>query len=210
MQLNIEQVVNTAPVIPVLVIDDVSHALPLAQALCAGGLRVLEITLRTPQAPEAIELIRRELPDAIVGAGTVVTENDLEKALNAGSQFIVSPGTSPRLLDAVAASAVSFLPGVATPSEVMNLMEKGYFHLKFFPAEAAGGVAMLKSIYGPLPQLKFCPTGGINQETAPQYLALPNVVCIGGSWMVPNDLVQQHNWEQINRSAVAAAGLSAG
>jgi len=206
---NIEQITSTSPVIPVLAIESLEDVLPLAEALCEGGLSVLEVTLRTPIALQAIALIRKNLPDAIVGAGTVLNAEDLRCALEAGSEFIVSPGTTPQLVDAVLATQTSFLPGVSTASEAMNLLEKGFSHLKFFPAQAAGGQAMLKALYGPLPQIRFCPTGGIDKEKAHQYLALPNVMCVGGSWMAPKELVREKNWPEIKRRAEAAANMSA-
>lgn len=199
---------RTAPVIPVMVIEDLSNAVPLAKALVAGGLTVLEITLRTEAGLAAISAIKAAVPEAIVGAGTVVNIQNLEAAIAAGSEFIVTPGTTPQLIDAAIASGVPLLPGINTPSEAMALLEKGITAMKFFPAEAAGGIPMLKSIAGPLPQITFCPTGGINIKNAVEYLALKNVACVGGSWMVPESLIAESNWEAITIRAAEAAALA--
>ncbi len=207
MALEIRQIMDTSPVMPVLVIKDLKDAVPLAKALYQGGLKVLEITLRTPAALEAITAIREALPDAIVGAGTVIDSATLMAADKAGSQFFVSPGTNDSLLAAAKYSQIPLLPGVATPSEAMRLFDQGFSALKFFPAEAAGGAAMLKSIGGPLPQLDFCPTGGINPVNAVDYLALGNVRCVGGSWMAPTKLVAEQRWQEIEDMARVAANL---
>jgi 2-dehydro-3-deoxyphosphogluconate aldolase/(4S)-4-hydroxy-2-oxoglutarate aldolase len=208
MALDIQQVMTTSPVIPVLVIQKLEDAVPLARALYMGGLKVLEITLRTECALAAITAIKKQLPEAIVGAGTVVDGETLKAAEKAGAEFFVSPGTNESLLGAAKETDIPLLPGVSTPSEAMRLYEQGYTALKFFPAEAAGGTPMLKSIAGPLPQLTFCPTGGINPQNAPDYLALANVRCIGGSWMAPAKLVAEQNWQIIENMAREAAGLS--
>ncbi len=207
MSVTIKEVMTTSPVMPVMVINHVEHAVPLANALVSGGLKVLEITLRTPVALECIRRIKAEVPDAIVGAGTIINTQTLHQAIDAGAEFIVSPGITPSLLDASLTCGVPVLPGVVTPSEVMRLFEKGITSLKFFPAEAAGGIPMLKSIGGPLPQITFCPTGGVNPKNAPEYLALNNVSCVGGSWMAPADLVDAENWTEITRRATEAAAL---
>lgn len=207
MSVSINEVMTTSPVMPVMVINQVENAVPLAKALVAGGLKVLEITLRTPVALECIRQIKAEVPDAIVGAGTIINTHTLYQAIDAGAEFIVSPGTTEILLDEALASGVPILPGVVTPSEVMRLLEKGITSMKFFPAEAAGGIPMLKSIGGPLPQVTFCPTGGVNPKNAPEYLALSNVACVGGSWMAPADLVDAGNWSEITRRASEAAAL---
>lgn len=207
MTVSIKEVMTTSPVMPVMVINHVEHAVPLAKALVAGGLKVLEITLRTPAALESIRRIKAEVPDAIVGAGTIINTQTLDQAIEAGAQFIVSPGITPSLLDASLSCGVPVLPGVITPSEVMRLLEKGITAMKFFPAEAAGGIPMLKSIGGPLPQVTFCPTGGVNPKNAPEYLALSNVACVGGSWMAPADLVDAGDWAEITRRAAEAAAL---
>lgn len=208
MSLRVEDVVSAAPVVPVMVIENLDHAVPLSKALIQGGLKALEITLRTPVALDAIRLIKEEMPDAMIGAGTIVSPADLDAALEAGAAFLVSPGCTPSLADAAQNCGVPMLPGVASPSEAMQLMEKGFTHLKFFPAEAAGGAPMLKSIAGPLPQLTFCPTGGIGPANAMDYLNLPNVACVGGSWMAPADLVKAEDWAEIELRAAKAAALS--
>jgi 2-dehydro-3-deoxyphosphogluconate aldolase/(4S)-4-hydroxy-2-oxoglutarate aldolase len=196
-----------APVVPVLAIDAVRTALPLAQALVAGGLPVLEITLRTPVALEIIRAISREIEAAVVGAGTVLTPAQYRDAVRAGARFVVSPGATAALLDVAEARSVPFLPGAGTSSEVMRLLERGYGCLKFFPAEPAGGVAYLRALAAPLPDARFCPTGGIDAARAPAYLALPNVVCVGGSWVAPRDAVAAEDWPAITRLARAAAAL---
>ncbi|ARU27275.1 bifunctional 4-hydroxy-2-oxoglutarate aldolase/2-dehydro-3-deoxy-phosphogluconate aldolase [Cellvibrio sp. PSBB006] len=208
MGLPVNEIVKVAPVIPVMVVERIEDAVPLAQALYNGGLKVLEITLRTPCALDAITAMVENLPaDAVIGAGTIITPADLEKAVKAGSTFLVSPGTTPALIEAAKASAVPLLPGVATPTEAMRLLVEGFTHQKFFPAEAAGGVPMLKSIGGPLPQITFCPTGGIDLAKAPTYLALPNVACVGGTWMAPKELMKAGRWDEIERLAREAASL---
>lgn len=208
MGLPINEIVKVAPVIPVMVVERLEDAVPLARALYNGGLKVLEITLRTPCALDAITAMVEALPaDAVIGAGTIITPQDLEKAVKAGSTFLVSPGTTPALIEAAKSCSIPLLPGVATPTEAMNLFVQGFTHLKFFPAEAAGGVPMLKSIGGPLPQITFCPTGGIDLAKAPTYLALPNVACVGGTWMAPKELMQAGRWDEIERLAREAASL---
>ena len=208
MALPINEIVKVAPVIPVMVVERIEDAVPLARALYNGGLKVLEITLRTPCALDAITAMVESLPDdAVIGAGTIITPQDYEKAVKAGSKFIVSPGTTPALIEYAKSSAVPILPGVATPTEAMHLYTQGFSHLKFFPAEAAGGVPMLKSIGGPLPQITFCPTGGIDLAKAPTYLALPNVACVGGTWMAPKELMKAGRWDEIERLAREAASL---
>ncbi len=199
---------NTSPVIPVMVINKLEHAVPLATALVEGGLKVLEITLRTPVALDAIKKIKAEVPNAIVGAGTVINIETLEKTIEAGSEFIVSPGVTDSLIDAALKSGIPILPGIVTPSEVMNLLEKGITEMKFFPAEAAGGIPMVKSIGGPLPQVTFCPTGGVNPKNVGNYLALKNVACVGGSWMAPADLVDAENWDEIKRRTIEAVAIA--
>jgi len=196
-----------ATVVPVLMIDSVATALPLARALVAGGITVLEITLRTPAALEAIRAIAGEVEGAVVGAGTVLTSAQYQAAERAGARFVVSPGATPALLEAAAASGAPFLPGAATASEVMRLLEHGYRCLKFFPAEPAGGIAYLQALAAPLPGARFCPTGGIDAERAPGYLALPNVLCVGGSWLAPRDAVAAGDWPGITGLARAAAAL---
>ncbi|MFK4146627.1 bifunctional 4-hydroxy-2-oxoglutarate aldolase/2-dehydro-3-deoxy-phosphogluconate aldolase [Streptomyces sp. NPDC004065] len=205
-----DSVLDIAPVLPVVVLHDVAHAVPLARALVAGGLPAVEVTLRTPVAPEAIRAIAAEVPDAVVGAGTVIGPAQVDTAVDAGARFLVSPGWTDLLLEAMRACGRPFLPGVSTASEVVALLERGVREMKFFPAQAAGGTAYLESLAGPLPQARFCPTGGIGPDVAPAYLSLPNVGCVGGSWMVPPDAVAGRDWARIERLARAAAGLSAG
>ncbi|MGI9286379.1 MAG: bifunctional 4-hydroxy-2-oxoglutarate aldolase/2-dehydro-3-deoxy-phosphogluconate aldolase [Pseudomonadales bacterium] len=207
MHIPVKDILHQAPVIPVLVIENLVHAVPLARALYQGGLPVLEITLRTPVALDAIRAIKTAVPDAIVGAGTVITADDISDCGAAGAQFMVSPGATPALLGAAAAQATPLLPGVASASEAMQLLEHGISYMKFFPADAAGGTAFLKSLAGPLPQITFCPTGGINLEKAGEYLALPNVVCVGGSWMAAPTLVNNEDWTKIETLARQAAAL---
>ncbi|MCO8144521.1 bifunctional 4-hydroxy-2-oxoglutarate aldolase/2-dehydro-3-deoxy-phosphogluconate aldolase [Rhodovulum tesquicola] len=202
----LETLCRQAPVIPVLVIEDAAHARPLAEALVAGGLPVLEVTLRTPAALEAIRAMTR-VEGAIVGAGTLITPEDVEAAQGAGARFGVSPGATPMLLDAARAGALPLLPGAATATEAMALLERGFSVQKFFPAEAAGGVAALRALGGPLPRIRFCPTGGIGPANAADYLALPNTLCVGGSWVAPGALVAAGDWAGITALARAATGL---
>ncbi|MGI5140461.1 MULTISPECIES: bifunctional 4-hydroxy-2-oxoglutarate aldolase/2-dehydro-3-deoxy-phosphogluconate aldolase [unclassified Streptomyces] len=200
-------VLDLAPVVPVVVLDDAADAVPLARALVAGGLPAIEVTLRTPAALDAIRAIRAEVTDAVVGAGTVISPGQVDDCVAAGARFLVSPGWTDTLLAAMRASGVPFLPGVSTTSEVVALLERGVREMKFFPAQAAGGTAYLKSLAGPLPQARFCPTGGIGPENAPEYLALPNVGCVGGTWMLPGDAVAAKDWARVERLAREAAGL---
>lgn len=202
-------ILKLQPVVPVLVIKDLAHAVPLARALVAGGLKAIEITLRTPVALQAIRAVADEVEGAVPGAGTVLNAKQYHQAVEAGSQFIVSPGTTLELLDVARKSPVPLLPGAATPSEVMALREEGYEVLKFFPAEQAGGAAYLKSLSSPLAGMMFCPTGGITPDNARDYLSLPNVVCVGGSWVAPNALVEAGDWDGITRLAMEASRLSA-
>ena len=202
-------ILKLQPVVPVLVIKDLAHAVPLARALVAGGLKAIEITLRTPVALQAIRAVADEVEGAVPGAGTVLNAKQYQQAVEAGSQFIVSPGTTQELLDVARKSPVPMLPGAATPSEVMALREEGYEVLKFFPAEQAGGAGYLKSLSSPLAGTLFCPTGGITPDNARDYLSLPNVVCVGGSWVAPSALVEAGDWEGIARLATEASWLSA-
>jgi 2-dehydro-3-deoxyphosphogluconate aldolase/(4S)-4-hydroxy-2-oxoglutarate aldolase len=195
-------------VVPVVTIDDAAAAVPLARALLAGGIDVIEVTLRTPAALEAIRRIARELPQVAAGAGTVLSKAQAEDAVAAGARFLVSPGLTPAVADAGLAAAVPLLPGVATVSEAMAAAERGFIFLKFFPAEAIGGAAALKALAAPLPHLRFCPTGGIDAAKAAAYLALPNVVCVGGSWMAPPDAVRDGDWNRITALSRAASGLA--
>lgn len=201
---------GATPVIPVLVIDDAATAVPLARALAEGGLRVLEITLRTPAALASIAEIKKTLPDIMVGAGTVRNPGDARLARDAGARFVVSPGHSLALGDACSELGLPYLPGVATASEVMAALEQGYDLLKFFPAEAAGGISMLKALAGPFADAAFCPTGGVDVTNAQAYLSLPNVHCVGGSWIAPRPLVVAARWAAVTELAAAAAALRRG
>ncbi len=208
MSKTIKEIMNSSPIVPVMVINNVEHAVPLAKALVKGGITVLEITLRTEAALESITRIKAEVPDAIVGAGTIINIDTLNKAIAAGAEFIVSPGTTDKMIDAAIATGVPLLPGVANPSEAMRLLEKGITEMKFFPAEAAGGIPMLKSIGAPIPQITFCPTGGVNQKNVKDYYNLPNVACVGGSWMCAANLVDSENWDEITRLSEEAIKLA--
>jgi 2-dehydro-3-deoxyphosphogluconate aldolase/(4S)-4-hydroxy-2-oxoglutarate aldolase len=207
--MNINAMLRLAPVIPVVVIEDARHAVPLARALVAGGLPMIEITLRTAAGLEAIRAIAAEVPEAVVGAGTVLTPAQLDAVQAAGARFAVSPGATPRILDAAADRAIPLLPGIATATEAMLLIERGFTCAKFFPAVPAGGVAYLSALAAPLPQLKFCPTGGITLASAPEFLALGNVLCVGGSWMVGRAALEAQDWAGITTAAAAAAKLDA-
>ncbi|TMN89413.1 keto-deoxy-phosphogluconate aldolase [Pseudoalteromonas phenolica] len=203
--MSIENILTSAPVVPVVVIENLEDAVPLAKALYNGGLKALEITLRTPVAAEAVKLMKEAVPEAYVGTGTVIDKATFEASVVAGADFMVSPGVNDELLALAKETDIPFLPGAATPSEVMNLASHGFKFLKFFPAEAAGGAPMLKSIGGPLPQVKFCPTGGISLATAPKYLALNNVVCVGGTWMLDKELIANKDWQAIEALAKQAS-----
>ena len=206
-QQQVETLMRLAPVIPVVIIDNARDAVPMARALVAGGIPTIEVTLRTPAALDVIRAIAAEVEGAVIGAGTVLTVRDLEAARQAGARFAVSPGVSPKLLDAVDDSDVPMLPGAATASEVMTLLERGYRFLKFFPAVPAGGTKLLGAWASPLPQARFCPTGGISLASAPDFLALPNVLCVGGSWLTPADRLAAGDWAAIELLAREAAGL---
>jgi 2-dehydro-3-deoxyphosphogluconate aldolase/(4S)-4-hydroxy-2-oxoglutarate aldolase len=203
----LEAILTAAPVVPVLIVDDWRSAVPLARALVAGGLSAIEITLRTPAALEAIRSVAAEVEGAYAGAGTLLNRAQLDEAARAGAVFAVSPGSSPGLLDAAADSPIPLLPGACTATEAMTLLERGYAMQKFFPAEPAGGVAYLKGLASPLPAVRFCPTGGVDAKNAPAYLSLPNVVCVGGSWIAPKDAVAAGAWTRIEALAREAAGL---
>ncbi len=197
----------TSPVVPVMVIDNVADAVPMAKALAAGGITVFEITLRTPAALDAIRAIRDAMPDALVGAGTVLNPEQYDQAVAAGAQFIISPGFTDKLLAHAAANAVPLIPGVSTPSEIMTALDLGYTHLKFFPAEANGGAPALAAISAPLPQIKFCPTGGVSPKNVAAYLALKCVATVGGSWMIPADKVKAGAWDEITKLSAEAVAL---
>jgi 2-dehydro-3-deoxyphosphogluconate aldolase/(4S)-4-hydroxy-2-oxoglutarate aldolase len=203
-----EQVMRDAPVIPVIVLSDAAHAVPLARALVAGGIRMLEVTLRTPAALACIEAIAREVPQAVAGAGTVRSAADAQAAAMAGARFAVSPGYSHAIGKACRDLGMPLLPGVATGSEIIAAQEDGYNALKFFPAMQAGGAAMLKAWQGPFGDVKFCPTGGITAANAPEFLALGNVVCVGGSWLTPSDAIARGDWARITQLAREAAQLA--
>ncbi|MDH5630038.1 MAG: bifunctional 4-hydroxy-2-oxoglutarate aldolase/2-dehydro-3-deoxy-phosphogluconate aldolase [Gammaproteobacteria bacterium] len=200
-------ILSRSKVIPVIRIDDIQSALPLAESLIDGGLNVLEITLRTPVALDAIKQIKERFPLVSVGAGTVISPLDMQQATEAGADFCVSPGSTTPLIEYATSLKCNWLPGVATPSEMMNLFESGFLYQKLFPADAVGGVKLLKSVAGPLPQIQFCPTGGINENSASDYLELNNVVCVGGSWMLPAESIEARNWPEIMRLAKIASQL---
>lgn len=201
-------VLNAGPVVPVIVVKKIEQAIPLAQALLAGGVKVLEVTLRSEVAVDAIRHISREVPEAIVGAGTVASPEDLGAVAEAGAVFAISPGLTPTLLDAANQGPIALIPGISTASELMFGMEMGYTEFKFFPAEAVGGVQMLKSIGGPFPHITFCPTGGVSSKNYNDYLALANVACVGGSWIVPAQEIEMENWATITKLAQKAAAES--
>jgi 2-dehydro-3-deoxyphosphogluconate aldolase/(4S)-4-hydroxy-2-oxoglutarate aldolase len=196
-----------APVIPVIVLNDVAHAVPMARAMLSGGIRMLEVTLRTPQALACIEAIAREVPEAVIGAGTVRSKADAQAAANAGARFAVSPGYTSVVGQACRDAKLALLPGVATGSEIMMAQEDGFTELKFFPAVQAGGVAMLKAWGGPFFDVKFCPTGGITLQSAPDFLALANVVCVGGSWLLPANVLESGDWGRVTRLAAETRHL---
>ena len=205
--MTIAEICRLSPVVPVLIVEEVAHAAPLARALVAGGLRALEVTLRTPAALDAIRAMTDAAPDAVVGAGTLRTPGDVKAAVTAGARFGVSPGLSAAVLDAADEAGLPMLPGVATPSEAMAGAERGLEILKFFPAEANGGTPVLEAWASPLAGLVFCPTGGIGPRNAADYLALPNVICVGGSWVAPRDMVGSGDWDGITAIARASAAI---
>ena len=206
-QKQVESTLRLAPVVPVVIIEDARHAVSMARALVAGGIPAIEVTLRTPAALDAIRAIAEEVEGAVVGVGTVLSAKDLRAAHKAGARFAVSPGVSPGLLDAADDSELPLLPGVATAGEAMSLLERGYHHLKFFPAVPAGGHKLLGAWASPLPQIRFCPTGGISLANAGDFLSLPNVLCVGGSWLTPADKLESGDWAGIERLAREAAAL---
>lgn len=205
--MNIRDIMRIAPVIPVLIIDKLEHAAPLAQALYAGGLKVLEVTLRTPVALQAISAMRQAAPDAVVGAGTLTKPEDFTAVAQAGAQFAVSPGLTLDLVEAHQGMSYPLLPGVMTPAEVIFARQHGYTSLKLFPAMQAGGIGMLKALASPFSDVRFCPTGGITRETAPDFLALKNVLCVGGSWVAPTQLMDSGDWTGIEALAREASQL---
>lgn len=203
-----EEVLSLSPIMPVVVLDDTAKAAPLAQALGAGGLRTIEVTLRTPAALECIRIIARQIENVVVGAGTVLSIADLEAAIEAGASYALSPGATPALLAYAREAPIPFIPGIATASELMLGLEMGYRCFKFFPAEQLGGAATLKALGAPLPAALFCPTGGIGPDAAAKYLALPNVACVGGSWVTPADKMKANDWAAIEKLARQAAGFA--
>lgn len=203
----IDAIFSASKIIPVITINHIDEAIPMAEALVGGGLRVLEVTLRTSCALEAIEQIAKNIPNAIVGAGTVMTQQDLENVTNAGAVFAISPGSTEALYDAAENAGIPFLPGVSTASELMRGVERGYSRFKFFPAEAAGGSPMLKSLAGPFAHVKFCPTGGIGVANARDYLSLPNVMGVGGSWMLPASSIKARDWARLHELATQASHI---
>ncbi|MCC4598375.1 bifunctional 4-hydroxy-2-oxoglutarate aldolase/2-dehydro-3-deoxy-phosphogluconate aldolase [Xanthomonas campestris pv. phormiicola] len=205
-----EHLLRAAGILPVVTVHSLDEARRVAAALLEGGLPAIELTLRTPVAMDALAMLKRELPDIRIGAGTVLTETQLQQAIDAGADFIVTPGTPPALADALARAPLPVVPGAATPTELLALMARGFRVCKLFPASAVGGLAMLKGLAGPLADLKLCPTGGIGESTAAEYLAQPNVVCIGGSWMVPKDWLANGQWDKVRESAAKAAEIVRG
>ncbi len=203
----LRSLIGTQPVIPVIRIDDLATAVPMAQALVAGGLPAIEITLRTPDALEAIRRVAAEVQGAVVGAGTILDAAQFKAAEKAGARFIVSPGATQELIDIARSSAVPFLPGATTASEIMAMREEGYGFLKFFPAEQSGGAPFLKAISAPIADVVFCPTGGVSPSNVATYLSLPNVVCVGGSWVVPDAAVKAGDWAEVERLSREAASL---
>lgn len=199
--LSSADLLGCSPVIPVVVLDDPALAVPMAHALLAGGVSIIEVTMRTPKAADVIRAIANGVPEVVVGAGTVTGPALLDRAVAAGARFLVTPGTTDRLLDAVTDTGLPYLPGVATASEAMRILERGQREMKFFPAEASGGRAFLSAIAGPLPDARFCPTGGITPETAPLYLDMANVGCVGGSWLTPRAALETQDWPRIQRLA---------
>lgn len=205
--MQIREIMRSCPVMPVLVIEKTEHAVPLAKALVAGGIRVLEVTLRTEAALESVRLIAEQVPEAIVGVGTVIRPEQFKQSRDAGARFAVTPGLTPKLVAGAREVGIPLLPGVMTPSEVIYALEEGFDALKLFPAEQAGSYGMLKALGGPLAEVLFCPTGGVTPESAPKLLALPNVGCVGGSWLAPKDKLAAGDWAAITELAKAAAAL---
>lgn len=203
-QISPEQLFNTGPIVPVLVINELEHALPIAESLVEAGVKVLEVTLRTPVALDAISIIAKHIPEAIVGSGTVTNREMLQNSYDAGATFAISPGLTKDLLKAGNKSDIALIAGISSISELMDAIDYGYDHLKFFPAEASGGVKAIQSIGGPFPDIKFCPTGGINLNNVNDYLALNNVACCGGSWLVTDKIVKEQNWREITKLAKSA------
>ncbi len=198
-----ELIFKVSPVVPVIILEHAADAIPLAEALLAGGINIMEITLRTSAALDAISLLTKTLPELWIGAGTVVTPDQLCQVTAAGAKFAISPGQTEAMLNAGMKGSIPFIPGIASPAELMMGLERGYTHFKLFPAEATGGIGMLRALYGPFPNARFCPTGGISAKNHQDYLALPNVDCVGGSWLVPEEALRQRNWSLIKDLATA-------
>ena len=205
--MDLDAILQLGPVMPVIVIDEAEHAVPLADALLAGGIKAIEITLRTQNALEVIRAIASERPELAIGAGTILDADQAQAAKQAGAQFAVSPGATDAVLQGCRDVDLPLLPGAATVSEMMSLAEKGYHNLKFFPAVASGGLAYVKSLASPLPHLKICPTGGITLQTAPEWLALDNIICVGGSWIAPRNMIAEGSFLAITERAAAAQAL---
>jgi 2-dehydro-3-deoxyphosphogluconate aldolase/(4S)-4-hydroxy-2-oxoglutarate aldolase len=206
-QQKAEQLLRAAGILPVVTVHTLDEARNVAAALLEGGLPAIELTLRTPVAMEALAMLKRELPDIVIGAGTVLGVEQMRQSIDAGADFLVTPGTPPALADALAAADIPVVPGAATPTELLALMARGFRVCKLFPASAVGGIAMLKGLAGPLSELRICPTGGITEENAAEYLSQPNVVCIGGSWMVPKAWIEGGEWDRVRESSAKAAGI---
>ncbi len=206
-QQKAELLLRAAGILPVVTVHTLDEARSVSSALLEGGLPAIELTLRTPVAMEALAMLKRELPDIVIGAGTVLTTEQMQQSIDAGADFLVTPGTPPAMAEALAAAPIPVVPGAATPTELLSLMAHGFRVCKLFPATAVGGLAMLKGLAGPLSELKICPTGGITEDTAADYLSQPNVVCIGGSWMVPGNWLQQGQWDKVRESSAKAAAI---
>jgi len=206
-QQKAEHLLRAAGILPVVTVHTLDEARRVSEALLAGGLPAIELTLRTPVAMEALAMLKRELPDIVIGAGTVLTRDQIDRSIDAGADFLVTPGTPADLADALAEAPVPVVPGAATPTELLSLMARGFRVCKLFPASAVGGLAMLKGLAGPLSELKLCPTGGIGEDTAADYLSQPNVVCIGGSWMVPKGWLEAGEWDKVRDSSAKAAAI---
>ncbi|MBB3277007.1 MULTISPECIES: bifunctional 4-hydroxy-2-oxoglutarate aldolase/2-dehydro-3-deoxy-phosphogluconate aldolase [unclassified Pseudoxanthomonas] len=206
-QQKAEQLLRAASILPVVTVHTLDEARRVSEALLAGGLPAIELTLRTPVAMEALAMLKRELPDIVIGAGTVLTVEQMQRSIDAGADFLVTPGTTTEMADALADADVPVVPGAATPTELLSLMARGFRVCKLFPASAVGGLAMLKGLAGPLSELKLCPTGGIGEDTAADYLSQPNVVCIGGSWMVPKNWLEAGEWDKVRESSAKAAAI---
>jgi len=206
-QQKAESLLRAAGILPVVTVHTLDEARKVSEALLTGGLPAIELTLRTPVAMEALAMLKKELPDIVIGAGTVLTTEQITQSIDAGADFLVTPGTPPALADALAAADIPVVPGAATPTELLALMARGFRVCKLFPATAVGGLAMLKGLAGPMSELKICPTGGITEDTAADYLSQPNVVCIGGSWMVPKHWLENGEWNKVTESSAKAAGI---